>query len=82
MQLIKGKQSVSGSLIGGIQSTQELINLCHNYNIYPDVEMVPAKLIDECWHRMLEEGNRVPVRFVLDVKESLADSTFSKVSMH
>lgn len=62
---------MSGSLIGGIQSTQEVINLCHTHNIYPEIETVPARRIDECWKRMLEEGNRVPIRFVLDVKQSL-----------
>ena len=35
-QLMLNRQSIAGSLIGGIKETQELINLCHEKNIYPD----------------------------------------------
>lgn len=37
--MIMGRRSVAGSVIGGIQETQELLDFCGEHNITADVEM-------------------------------------------
>jgi len=41
--MIFSGQSMAGSLIGGIKETQEVVDICHKHNIYPDCEMIEAK---------------------------------------
>lgn len=43
--LIFSGQSIAGSIIGGIPDTQEVVDLCHQHNIYPDCEVIEAKQI-------------------------------------
>lgn len=43
LPLMFNRVSIAGSLIGGIAETQEVIDLCHKHNIYPDCEMITAK---------------------------------------
>jgi uncharacterized zinc-type alcohol dehydrogenase-like protein len=43
------RKSIAGSLIGGIRDTQEVIDLCHQHKIYPDIQLIEAKEIDWAW---------------------------------
>lgn len=69
------RQSIAGSLIGGIKETQEVIDLCAAKGIYPDCKIVEAKDIDSCW-KELEGSNPDGVRYVIDVKKSLENKDF------
>jgi uncharacterized zinc-type alcohol dehydrogenase-like protein len=63
--LIFGNKSLSGSLIGGIQPTQELLDFCGEHRITADVEVVPIQKVDEAYERLLRSD--VKYRFVIDM---------------
>ncbi|WP_157696341.1 zinc-binding dehydrogenase, partial [Caballeronia temeraria] len=63
--LIFGGRSISGSLIGGIAETQEMLDFCGEHNIVSDVEVVGVQQINEAYER-LEKGD-VKYRFAIDM---------------
>jgi uncharacterized zinc-type alcohol dehydrogenase-like protein len=63
--LIMGRRSVSGSNIGGLAETQEMLDFCGKHNITADVEVVPAQKINEAYERMLRSD--VKYRFSIDM---------------
>jgi uncharacterized zinc-type alcohol dehydrogenase-like protein len=68
--LIFGRKSLSGSLIGGIAETQEMLDFCGQNNITCDIELIPIQKINEAYERVLKSD--VKYRFVIDIK-SLQD---------
>lgn len=64
--MIMGRKSIAGSLIGGIQETQELLDFCGEHNIVSDIEMINMQDINEAYERMLKSD--VKYRFVIDMK--------------
>lgn len=75
--LMMSRASISGSLIGGIKETQEVIDLCHEQNIYPDIQMIEAKEIDWAWDQLMGNGNNADgIRYVIDIKKSLENKEF------
>ncbi len=64
MPLIFGRKAISGSLIGGIAETQEMLDFCAEHGIVSNIEMVPAQEIDTAYARML--ASDVKYRFVID----------------
>lgn len=76
MPLMFNRISVAGSLIGGIKETQEVIDLCHQHNIYPDCEMIEANKIDWAWDKLGGGGNPDGIRYVIDIKKSLENKDF------
>lgn len=64
-QLIFGRRSLSGSLIGGIAETQEMLDFCGEKNILSEVEVIRMDEINDAYSRMLK--NEVKYRFVIDV---------------
>jgi uncharacterized zinc-type alcohol dehydrogenase-like protein len=62
--LIFNRNSVSGSLIGGIKETQEMLDFCGRNNIVCDVEMCNASYINEAYERTI--NGDVKYRFVID----------------
>jgi alcohol dehydrogenase (NADP+) len=63
--LIFGRKSLAGSLIGGIPETQEMLDYCAEHNIVSDVELIAMKDINEAYERMLKGDVRY--RFVIDM---------------
>ena len=63
--LIFGRKSIGGSLIGGIPETQEMLDYCAAHNIVSDVEVIAIKDINEAYERMLKGDVRY--RFVIDM---------------
>ncbi|XP_078448251.1 putative cinnamyl alcohol dehydrogenase 6 [Wolffia australiana] len=63
--LIFGKRIVAGSLIGGIEETQEMLNVCGERNIVCDIERVGTSQINEAMNRLAR--NDVRYRFVIDI---------------
>ncbi len=63
--LIFGRKSIAGSLIGGIPETQEMLDFCSQHNIVSDVEVIAIKDINEAYERMLKGDVRY--RFVIDM---------------
>jgi uncharacterized zinc-type alcohol dehydrogenase-like protein len=64
--LIFGRRTLSGSLIGGIQETQEMLDFCAEHGIVSDIELIPVQQVNEAYERMMK--NDVRYRFVLDMK--------------
>lgn len=63
-QLIFGRKSIAGSLIGGLPETQEMLDFCAERGIVSEIEMIPVQKIDEAYDRMLKSD--VKYRFVID----------------
>ena len=63
--LLFGRKSLSGSLIGGIAETQEMLDFCGEHGITADVEVIPIQQINEAYERMLKRD--VKYRFVIDM---------------
>jgi uncharacterized zinc-type alcohol dehydrogenase-like protein len=63
--LIMGRRSIAGSMIGGLPETQEMLDFCAEHNIVSDVEVIPIKDIDRAYERMLKGDVRY--RFVIDM---------------
>ena len=75
MPLMFARKTITGSLIGGIKATQEVIDFCNKHDIYPDIKLIKAKELNDAW-KALEEGKGDGVRFVVDIKASLEDESF------
>lgn len=69
--LIFKRAGVSGSLIGGIKNTQEVIDLCQSKKIYPTIEVVPVSKINDIFHE-LQGKNTMPRRYVLDIANTMS----------
>ncbi len=63
--LIMGRRSLSGSNIGGIAETQEMLNFCDEHNITADVEVIPIQKVNEAYDRLLKSD--VKYRFSIDM---------------
>jgi alcohol dehydrogenase (NADP+) len=63
--LIFGRRSLSGSLIGGIAETQEMLDFCGAHGITSDVEVIPMQKVNEAYDRLLKSD--VKYRFSIDM---------------
>jgi uncharacterized zinc-type alcohol dehydrogenase-like protein len=63
--LIMGRRSLSGSAIGGLAETQEMLDFCGKNNITADVEVIPIQKINEAYDRLLKAD--VKYRFSIDM---------------
>jgi uncharacterized zinc-type alcohol dehydrogenase-like protein len=64
--VIPQRRSFSGSMIGGIQETQEMLDFCGQHGIVSDIERIPIQQVNEAYER-LQKGD-VRYRFVIDLK--------------
>jgi uncharacterized zinc-type alcohol dehydrogenase-like protein len=62
--LIMGRRSMSGSLIGGIAETQEMLDFCAEHGVAPEIEVIAPEYINEAYERVL--ASDVRYRFVID----------------
>lgn len=68
------RKKIAGSIIGGIKATEECLELCAKAQIFPDVQLIEADKIDWAWDQLMGEGgNKDGVRYVIDIKKSLAN---------
>lgn len=65
VNLIFGRRSIVGSLVGGIKETQEMLDYCAEHGITSDVEMINIDQINEAYERTLNSD--VKYRFVIDM---------------
>ena len=63
--LIFKRRSFSGSLIGGIRETQEMLDFCSQHNIISDVEVIPIQKLNEAYERLVKSD--VKYRFSIDM---------------
>ena len=62
---IMKRRSLTGSLIGGIKETQEMMNFCGEKNIVCDIELINANQINVAYDRTIKSD--VKYRFVIDI---------------
>jgi uncharacterized zinc-type alcohol dehydrogenase-like protein len=63
---ITKRRTLSGSLIGGIPETQEMLDFCAEHGIASDIELIAADQVNVAYERMLKSDVRY--RFVIDMK--------------
>jgi uncharacterized zinc-type alcohol dehydrogenase-like protein len=69
--LLFRRRSFSGSLIGGIAETQEMLDFCGKHNITSDVEVIPIQKINEAYERVVKSD--VKYRFSIDMASLRAE---------
>jgi len=63
------RRSLAGSVIGGLQQTQQMLDFCSKNDISCDIELIPIQSVNEAYQRVLNSDVRY--RFVIDVINSL-----------
>jgi uncharacterized zinc-type alcohol dehydrogenase-like protein len=63
--LIVGRRSLSGSAIGGLRETQEMLDFCGKHGITANVEVIPIQKVNEAYERLLRSD--VKYRFAIDM---------------
>ncbi len=63
---VLGRKTFTGSKIGGIAETQEMLNFCGKHAIVSDIEMTSFDKLEDSWNRVVKSD--VKYRFVLDLK--------------
>ena len=63
--MIMGRKSVAGSVIGGIPTTQEMLDFCGKHGITSDIEVIKIQDINNAYERLLKSD--VKYRFVIDM---------------
>ena len=63
--LLMGRRSLSGSNIGGLPETQEMLDFCGAHDITADVEVIPIQKVNEAYDRLLK--SEVKYRFAIDM---------------
>jgi alcohol dehydrogenase (NADP+) len=66
--LIWGNKTLSGSAIGGIPETQEMLDFCAKHGITADVEVISPDRIEEAYDRTIRSDVRY--RFVIDMQNA------------
>jgi uncharacterized zinc-type alcohol dehydrogenase-like protein len=62
--LLHGRRSFSGSYLGGIRETQEMLDFCADHRIGACIEVIAAERINEAFERV--QASDVRYRFVID----------------
>jgi alcohol dehydrogenase (NADP+) len=63
--LIMRNRNFSGSSIGGVAETQEMLDFCGKHNVTADVEVIPIQKVNEAYERLLKSD--VKYRFSIDM---------------
>lgn len=66
MPLIARGKSLTGSLIGGLAETQEMLDFCGANNVVADIELIDIQEINGAFERLLKSD--VKYRFVIDMQ--------------
>ena len=69
--LLMRRRSFSGSIIGGIAETQEMLDFCGKHNITADIEIIPIQKVNEAYERLVESD--VKYRFSIDMASLKAE---------
>jgi len=64
--LILKRRKLTGSGVGGLRETQEMLDYCAAKNITADVEVIPIQQVEAAWERTIKGDVRY--RFVIDMK--------------
>jgi len=76
-KMMRGRNRVTFSGIGGIRNTQAVVDLCAAHGIVPEIHVMACEQINEIYTK-LDGANDAGVRYVLDIGSSLNDTTLAK----
>jgi uncharacterized zinc-type alcohol dehydrogenase-like protein len=62
--LMMGRRSISGSAVGGLRATQEMLDFCAEHGVVPEIELIAADEVGAAFERVLQSDVRY--RFVID----------------
>jgi len=68
MPLIFTRKTIAGSLIGGIEETQAMLDFCGIHNILCDIEVISADQLNEAYDRVVKAD--VKYRAVIDMTKA------------
>ncbi|QBB68938.1 NAD(P)-dependent alcohol dehydrogenase [Pseudolysobacter antarcticus] len=63
--VVRGRRAITGSFIGGIAETQEMLDFCGKHGVVSDVEIISIQQINQAYERILKSD--VKYRFVIDM---------------
>lgn len=63
--LVNGRRTLAGSMIGSLQETQEMLDFCSQHGIVSDIEVVDMQNVNEAYERVVRSD--VKYRFVIDM---------------
>ena len=63
------RKIISGSVIGCMKETQEMLEFAVEHNIKSDIELISIQDVNKAMERLVE--NKVPFRFVIDIGNTL-----------
>jgi uncharacterized zinc-type alcohol dehydrogenase-like protein len=63
--LVPGRKSISGSMIGSLKETQEMLDFCGKHNIVSEIELIRMDQVNEAYERVIKSDVRY--RFVIDM---------------
>jgi alcohol dehydrogenase (NADP+) len=63
--ILANRRSLAGSMIGGMDETQQMLDYCAEHNIVSDIELTPIDKLDEAYERVVKGD--VKYRFVIDM---------------
>ena len=66
MQMAMHRQSVSGSLIGSIKETQEVLDFCAQHGIAPDIQLIGIEDVNDAYDKV--ENGDVRFRYVINME--------------
>lgn len=69
--VLLGRKVLTGSGIGGLAETQEMLDFCAEHNILPDIEVIAMQDIQAAYDRM--EASDIKYRFVIDMESLRAE---------
>jgi uncharacterized zinc-type alcohol dehydrogenase-like protein len=64
--MVTDRRSLSGSMIGGMAETQEMLDYCAEHNIVSEIELTTVDKLEEAYERVVKGD--VKYRFVIDMK--------------
>ncbi|WP_438751963.1 NAD(P)-dependent alcohol dehydrogenase [Pararhizobium sp. O133] len=63
--LVPGRKNISGSMIGSIKETQEMLDFCGKHDIVSEIELIRMDQVNEAYERVIKSDVRY--RFVIDM---------------
>jgi uncharacterized zinc-type alcohol dehydrogenase-like protein len=71
--LLRARKVLTGSFIGGVAETQQMLDFCGKHGIVSDIELISIQDINQAFERML--ASDVKYRFVIDIASLRANRT-------
>ncbi len=74
-EIIMGRRTIAGSLIGSIAETQEVLDFCAEHGIAPDVQLIPIQEVNEAYKKI--KAGDVRFRYVIDAASLAAEREYA-----